>query len=142
MVRRRARGVTLMGAILLLALGAGVYWIVVFGGAHWDNHELKAVLRQAGNMAYSEHNDEMLRSFIMRRADDMFGYDVEEFGMRKRRLRVEFQPDDLVLDRSKIPPLMRIRINYSRTIKLPIIGGERQMYFALDVEQDLSPIKY
>ena len=142
MVRRRERGVTTMGVILLLALGAGLYWLVVFGGAHWDNHELKAVLRQAGNISYQEQNDARVRDFILRRADDLFGYDTEEFGQRKRKLRVEFQPDDLVLERTKIPAAMRIRLNYSRTIQLPIIGGERQMYFALDVEQDLSPVKY
>lgn len=142
MVRRRARGMTFIGVMLLLALGAGIYWIVTFGGAHLDDHELKTILRQAGNIAYSEHNDQNVRDWILKRTDELFGYDTEEFGQRRRKLRIEFQPDELVLERSKVPPEIRIKLNYSRTVKLPLIGGERQMYFALDVTQDLSPIKY
>ena len=142
MVRRRARGMTFMGVMLLLALGAGIYWIVTFGGAHWDNHELKTILRQAGNIAYSEHSDKNVRDWILKKADELFGYDTEEFGQRRRKLRIEFQPDELVLERSQIPAEMRIRLNYSRVVKLPLLGGERQMYFAIDVVQDLSPVKY
>ena len=140
--RARERGVNLIGVAILLALAAGFYWIVVFGAVHWENHELKAVIGQACNIAYSEGDDAKVRKFILERADDMFGYEYEEFGMRKRGSKITFDPDELILERSKIPPEMRIRLDYVRTVKLPIIGGERQVAFHIDVKQDLSPVKY
>ena len=139
---RRARGVNYIGVVMLLALGAGFYWIVVFGGVHWEHHELKAVIGQACNIAYQEHDDRRVRDFIVKRTDEMFGYEYEEFGMRTRGTKINFEPDDLVLERSLIPPEMRIRLSYTRTVKLPIIGGERVVAFNIDVKQDLSPVKY
>jgi hypothetical protein len=138
----RERGVNFIGVAILLAIAAGFYWIVVFGAVHWENHELKAVIGQACNIAYQEIDDRRVRQFIMTRADEMFGYEYEEFGMRKHAMKIQFEPDDLILERSKIPPEMRIRLSYTRTVKLPIIGGERVVAFAIDVRQDLSPVKY
>ncbi len=140
--RRRERGVNFIGVAILLALAAGFYWLVVFGAVHWENHELRAVIGQACNIAYQEIDDRRVRQFIVTRTDEMFGYDYEEFGMRKHGSKINFEPDDLILERSKIPPAMRIRLNYTRTVKLPIIGGERQLAFNIDVTQDLSPVKY
>ena len=138
----RERGVNFVGVAILLAFAAGFYWIVVFGGVHWEHHELKAVIGQACNIAYQERDDRRVRDFIVQRTDEMFGYDYEEFGMRKRGNKVGFEPDDLILERSQIPPEMRIRLSYTRRVKLPIIGGERVLAFYIDVKQDLSPVKY
>ena len=138
----RERGLTWVSAVIFLALAAGFYWIVVFGAVHWEHHELKTVVRQACNIAYQEQDDRRIREFIVRRADEMFGYEYEEFGMRKHGSKIAFEPDELIIERSKIPPSMRIKLNYLRTVKLPIIGGERIIAFSIDVDQDLSPVKY
>jgi len=140
--KARERGVNFVSLALLLAVAAGFYWIIVFGGVHWENHELKSVIGQACNIAYQETADERVRQFIVKRADEMFGYDYEEFGMRKHGSKIAFEPDDLILERSKVPPEMRIQLSYTRMVKLPIFGGERQLAFHIDVKQDLSPVKY
>jgi hypothetical protein len=142
MRRARERGVNFIGILILAAIAAGMYWIVVFGAVHWENHELKATLGQACNIAYQDLDDVRIRRWIMTRVDELFGYEYEEFGQRKRGSKIQFEPEDLTLERTKIPPEMRIRLHYTRTVKLPIIGGERQLAFAIDVKQDLSPVKY
>jgi hypothetical protein len=142
MARRPPRGFSFVTLLFLLAAAGVIYWIVAFGGAYWDNHELKSVMHQAGNMAYQEHDDLKIRRFIEQRMSDLFGYEVEEFGRRSHRLRIEYQPDDLIIERTNVPPSIRIRLNYTRSVTMPLIGGERSVYFPIDVEQDLSPVDW
>lgn len=138
----RPRGVTFVTVLLLLAVAGCAYWIVVFGGAYWDNQEVKAVVRQAGNIAYTQHSDTELRAFIVKKIQDMFEYDYEEFGQRKKGYRVDLQPDDVLIERSQVPPFIRIDVSYSRMIQPPFNQPEKQLYFSIHVEQDLSPVKW
>lgn len=140
--RRRERGFTFVTLLFLLAISAGIYWIVVFGGAYWDNHEVKSVLRHAGNLAYTDLDDNHVRKFITDRMTDLFGYETTEYGRKVQRLRIEYAPEDLIIERTRVPPSIRIRLAYTRVISLPIIGGERALYFPLDIEQDLSPVDW
>lgn len=138
----RPRGISFITVLLLLALGGGVYWIVVFGGAHWDNQEVKTVVRQAGNIAYTQHDDGQIRNFIINKIQEIFVYDYEELGQHKKGYRVDLRPEDILIERSQVPALIRIDVSYSRIIRPPFNQPEKQLDFAIHVEQDLSPVKW
>lgn len=136
------RGITIVTVLILLVLAGGVYWLVVFGGAYWDNQEVKAVVRQAGNIAYSQPNDDQIRSFIIKKTQDMFEYEYEEFGQRKKGYKVDLRPEDVLIERNQVPPWIRIDVTYSRIIRPPFHQPEKQLDFAIHVDQDLSPVKW
>ncbi len=138
----RPRGISVMGVILLLLIAGGIYWIVVFGGAYWENHEVKSVVRQAANIAYSNPSDGAVRDFIIRKTQEMFEYEYEEFGQRKKGYRVELHPEDVLIERNQVPPWIHISVSYSRIIQPPFGQQEKQLDFAIYVEQDLSPVKW
>jgi hypothetical protein len=82
-------------------------------------------------MAYTERNDTTLKKYI-------FDHIKQQLGTGK----IDFEPQDVQLERTTTPPLVKIDVTYSRTITMPIIGGERTLVFADHAEQDLSPVKW
>jgi hypothetical protein len=143
MVRRRPRGFSFVSLLLLAGLLAAGYWIWAFGPAYYDNHELKQILREGGNLAYTQKDDKVVRAFLIRRIDQMFGFDeTDARGQPKRSLRIQYEPDELVLERSPAPPQIRIALTYGRTIPMPLVGGERSLVFFDEIVQDLSLVKY
>jgi hypothetical protein len=139
----RERGFSFVSLLLLAGLAAGGYWIWAFGPAHWENREVIQLLREAANLSYQQQNDKLVRDFILRRLDETYGYDEPDGrGRTKRLLRLQFEPDDLVLERTQRPPSMRIQLSYLRTITLPLVGSERILAFSEQITQDLSVVKY
>ncbi len=137
------RGLTFVTVLIVLALAGAVYWVLAFGGYYWDNHELKQTLRQAGNMAYSQKDDRQVRGWILRELDAIYGYDGADASGHKARLsHLEFDDNDLVLERTDSPPLIKIYFHYGRTFTLPIFGGQRHLEFNDRIEQDLSTVKW
>ena len=140
---KQESGLTFVTVLIVLALAGAVYWVFAFGGYYWDNHELKQVLRQAGNMAYSQKDDKQVRSFILRTLDQQYGYDGDDASGHHARLsHLEFDDNDLRLDRQDSPPLIRIDFHYGRTFTLPLFGGQRHLEFNDHIEQDLSQVKW
>jgi len=125
---------------LLLLLGGGVWWVVSYGQAYWDNLEVKSVVNQAANVAYRELDDATVRRFIMTKLHDMFDVEVEERGTRKKVLSINIEPDDLRIERSKVPLSIHIWLTYDRPVKLFLSGRERVLTFTVHAEQDLSPV--
>ena len=140
---RSQRGLTWVSFLLLVLVVAAAYWLYVFGPVYLDNAEVKQFCAQAGNLAYTERNDATLRSWLYSHIREQFAYDyVQTNGMPAKGYKIEFEPSDVRLDRTQVPPRIRIDISYSRTIELPIIGGARTLVFNDHAEQDLSPVKW
>ena len=60
--------------------------------------------------------------------------------MRKKVLKINLEPDDLRIERSKVPAYIHIWLTYDRPVKLFLSGKERVLTFTLHAEQDLSPV--
>ena len=141
--RRAERGLTWVSFLLVVLVVAGGYWAWVFGPAYIDNSSVKQICATGANLAYTERNDATLRSWLYSHIREQFAYDyVQTNGMPAKGYKIEFEPSDVRLDRTQVPPRIRIDISYSRTIELPIIGGARTLVFNDHAEQDLSPVKW
>jgi hypothetical protein len=139
---RKDRGLTFITVLVVLAIAAGIFWIVTFGGAYYENLEVKHLLQQAGNMCYLEKDDGVVKRFVFRKLHEMFDEQVEDHGRIVTVMRIDTDPDDLRIERSQVPPLVHIWLTYNRTVKIPIAGGTRTMQFVDHIEQDLSPVKW
>ena len=137
---RQPRGVSFVTVLILLGLGAGVWWVASYGEAYWDNLEVKSAMTQATNIAYHEPDDARVRHFVMDRLHEMFDIEVEERGVRKKVLKINLEPDDLRVERTKVPAYINIWLTYDRPVKLFLTGKERVLTFSLHAQQDLSPV--
>jgi hypothetical protein len=139
---RRHRGMTLMGWALTLTVAAGLVWVVTFGEAYWDNLEVNGALHQAANLCYREADDEKVRDFFFNLLQQTFSIKVEDHGRVVTTSKILADRDDLRIERSQIPHNVHLWFTYSRKVKVPFIGKDREVSFTDHVEQDLSPVKW
>jgi hypothetical protein len=83
-----------------------------------------------------------VRAFIIRKLQEMFEYEYEEAGQRKKGYQVDLRNEDVVIERSLVPAYIRIDVTYSRLIRPPFNQPDKQLDFVVHVEQDLSPVKW
>lgn len=138
----KPRGLTFVTVLVVLAVLGGAFWFFTYGGAYWENMEVKAVLREAANMCYQEHNDERIKDHIFRKLHAMFDQQVEDHGRIITVMRIDVDRDDLRLERSKVPEWVHIWLTYNRTVQVPFTGQTRVVQFTDHAEQDLSPVKW
>jgi hypothetical protein len=139
---RPQRGLTFITVLILLAISGGIYWLVAFAEVYWDNQEVKSVLVQGANLAYSEPDDTKVRGFIHRRLHEMFDTEVEERGRKTKGMKIELDPEDLRIERTKVPAYVHIWLTYQRPVKMPLTSQVRSVTFTDHAEQDLSPVKW
>jgi|GEM_PF-1736139 len=137
------RGLTFVTVLMLLALFGATYWCFAFGPVYWQNHEVKAQLREAAASAYHDPSDVTIRKKLMRTFDDNYGYDgTDAAGHTARLNKLEFDENDLQFQRIANPPSIRVDFHYLRTVNLPIFGGQRRVAFTDHIDQDLSAVKW
>jgi hypothetical protein len=134
--RRGERGFTFVTALLLLAVLGGVYWVMMFGSAYWENQEVKTTLKEAANLCYHEKNDQRVKDFIVRKLQGQFP------GSGAQKMSIDFDPADLRIERTDSPKHVNIWLSYSRTVKTPFVDQERSVTFNDFADQDLSEVKW
>lgn len=140
--RRPQRGLTFITVLILLAIAGGIYWLVAYGEVYWDNVEVKSLLVQGANLAYSEPDDAKVRLFLNRKLHEKFDTEVEEHGRMIKGMKIELDPEDLRIERTKVPAYVHIWLTYQRPVKLPLTSQVRSVTFTDHAEQDLSPVKW
>jgi hypothetical protein len=138
----KARGLTFVTVLIVLAAAAGIMWLLTYGGAYWENLEVKRVLTQAGNMCYREPRNEVIKTWIVNEMHHLFDEKQERYGSVETVMRVDFNPDDVRIERSEIPPEVNIWLSYSRVVTVPLLGQQREVTFNDHALQDLSPVKW
>ena len=112
--------------LFFACLAGGVWWLIGYGGAYWDNISIKGDLHEAANLCMKEPDDGQIRKFIVTRINKYGGAQVA--------------PDDVVINRDP-GKYVSIDVAYSRVVK-PLFAGERTVTFTRHVEQDLKPVKW
>lgn len=138
----RQRGMTAVTFLILLAIAGGVLWLFTYGGAYWENLEVKNIADQAANLCYREREDERVKDWVMNQLHSVFDINVEDHGRMQTVLRIDVDRDDVRIQRSEIPKKVDVWITYSRTVTVPLLGQQRQVTFTDHAEQDMSPVKW
>lgn len=122
----RRRGFSFVSFLFLVAALAGIWWVISFGPAYWDNISIKGHVHEAANQAMRA-NEDQVRAFILKK---LAAYP-----------NLSVQPDDVRID---LQPGQQIAIDltYSRAVKPLFASEERSVIFTRHVEQDLKPVKW
>jgi hypothetical protein len=138
----KQRGLTVVTVLILLAGIGGIYWIVAYGPAYWDNVDVNHILKQAANMCYRDPRDDVVTNWVFVELHRRFDEEVLQNGHIERVMSIDADPQDLRIERTEQPKYVHIWLTYHRSINLPLIGGQRELTFVDHVEQDLSPVKW
>jgi len=140
--RRGERGaITWVTALFLAALTAGGYLLVVWAPVWVVHYEVKHVVRDYGNRAVKDQNDQQLvldmcaklRSLDSSRA---LGPD----GRVESRPSVEVSPQEVLWERnlSSRPPELRVAFTYRRQLYYPVVERWSEVDMQVDITQDIG----
>jgi len=142
MHRRSDLGITFVTVLLFAAALAGVLWAVTYGGAYWENLEVKRVLKEAANLSYRESDDRRVREYVFKELHHLFDQKVEDHGRVITEMRIDVDDGDLRIERTQVPAFVHIWLTYSRDVQVPLLHQQRRVTFNEYAEQDLSPVKW
>jgi hypothetical protein len=132
-----------MTVVIILAAAGAVFWSITYGEAYWDNLEVKHLVHQAANMCYRERDPKVVKIYIIRKLHEQFDEKVEDnHGRTVTVTKIDFDDDDVRVERSEVPLKADVWLTYNRTINIPIVGGTRTLQFNEHAEQELSPVKW
>ena len=125
--------------LLVLGLAAAAYAAVVFVPPAVLHYEVKQVVRDYGNQAVKNPNDEqLLRDMVqkIRSLDDV--QMVDEAGRKVRVPVVDLRMEDVVWERTADPPTLHVAFEYPRTLELPWLDRSLERVYRVDLTMDLT----
>jgi hypothetical protein len=136
--RRLERGAASWVTVLLvLGLAGGGYAAVVFVPPAVLHYEVKQVVRDYGNQAIKNPNDEQLvRDMVqkIRSLDDVAGLD--DAGRTVRIPVIDLKKEEVLWERSKDPLELHVAFEYPRTLELPFVDRIVERVYQVDLTID------
>ena len=136
--RRLERGAASWVTVLLvLGLAGAAYAAVVFVPPAVLHYEVKQVVRDYGNQAIKNPNDEQLvRDMVqkIRSLDDAAG--VDDAGRTVRIPVIDLKKEDVLWERSKDPRELHVAFEYPRTLELPFVDRIVERVYRVDLTID------
>jgi hypothetical protein len=127
--------------LLLLGLAAAAYAAVVFVPPAVLQYEVKQVVRDYGNQAVKNPDDEVLvKGMIQKIRTLQQEPGVDAAGSRIWIPVIDLHREDIVWerDREAKPPTLHVAFEYPRTIELPWLDRNVERVFQVDLTMDIS----
>ena len=125
--------------VLLLGLAAGAYAAVVFVPPAVLHYEVKQVVRDYGNQAVKNPDDEQLLQGMVQKIRSLDDVEVIDEAGRKVRLPVvDLHQEDVLWERTADPPSLHVVFEYPRTLELPWLDRVVERVYRVDLTMDLT----
>ncbi len=127
--------------LLLLGLAAAAYAAVVFVPPAVLQYEVKQVVRDYGNQAVKNPDDEaLLQGMIQKIGTLQQEPGVDAAGKRIWIPVVSLRREDVLWERNRdaTPPTLHVSFEYPRTIDLPWLDRSLERVFRVDLTMDIA----
>jgi hypothetical protein len=132
--RGAASWVTLL---IVLGVAAGAYAAWVFGPPWVLHYEVKQVVRDYGNRAIKDPNDERLVEEMVQKLRSLaLVQAVDDAGRPVAVPLVDVRRQDIVWERTKEPPSLHVEFEYPRSLELPWLDRTLERTYRVDLTMD------
>jgi hypothetical protein len=131
--------------LMLLVLLAGGYLAVVWGPIYILRYEVGVVTGEFANRAVNNRDDAMLVRGLCDKLAALGQVKVQETDGTISEVRaVDLRPEDITWERKAetMPRSLRIAFEYTTSIHYPVIDRFSEKTFAIELERDISPVKW
>jgi hypothetical protein len=132
----------LSGLLWLAALGAGVYFALMYAPPYVESYEVKQMLRDVAATAVHEPSDEKLKRQILERARNIGSHYEIRDGQELRLPGVVLLDDDVVVNRDTSAKTIIIQVRYTKHVNYPFTQAQTEMTFSPAVKGDIAEIKW
>lgn len=125
--------------LLVLGLAVAAYAAVVFFPPAVLHYEVKQVVRDYGNQAVKNKNDEQLLRDMLQKIRSLDAVQtVDDAGRKVRIPTVDLRVDEVTWERTADPPSLHVAFEYPRTLDLPGLDRSIERVYRVDLTMDLT----
>jgi hypothetical protein len=131
--------------LLLLVLLVGGYLAVVWVPVYIIRYEVGVVSGEFANRAVNNRDDEALVKGLCERLAALGQSKVQEPDGTISEVRaVDLRPEDITWERKAetLPRSLRIAFEYTASVHYPVLDRFSEKTFAIELERDISPVKW
>jgi hypothetical protein len=146
--RSRARergGITWVTVVLLASLLTAGYLAVAWGPVYIVNYEVRVVTGEFANRAVNDRDDARLVAQLCEKLGSLGRVKTPEPDGSISEVRaVDLRPEDVTWERhaDSMPRTLRIAFEYTTSVHYPVFDHFSEKTFAVELEQDISPVKW
>ncbi len=146
--RRRSleRGAfTWVSFLMLVSLLAGGYLAVVWGPIYIVRYQVGVVTGEFANRAVNNRDDATLVKALCDKLGGLAQVKIQEQdGSISEVQAVDLRPEDITWERKaeSLPRSLRIAFEYTTSVHYPLIDKFSEKTFFIELERDISPVKW
>ncbi len=146
--RRRSleRGAfTWVSFLMLVSLLAGGYLAVVWGPIYIVRYQVGVVTGEFANRAVNNRDDAGLVKALCDKLGGLAQVKIQEQdGSISEVQAVDLRPEDITWERKaeSLPRSLRIAFEYTTSVHYPLIDKFSEKTFFIELERDISPVKW
>jgi hypothetical protein len=128
-------------ALLLAAVAAGIYLLVVWVPVWVIHYEVRQVVRDHGNQAVKNPDDAELKERMLAKLRSLDSVTVVgEDGRAQRVPTVDVRPQELVWEREDRGafPTLHVAFEYPREVHYPFVDRWQEVTMRVDLTMDIS----
>lgn len=146
--RRRSleRGAfTWVSFLMLVSLLAGGYLAVVWGPIYIVRYQVGVVTGEFANRAVNNRDDATLVKALCDKLGGLAQVKIQEQdGSISEVQAVDLRPEEITWERKaeSLPRSLRIAFEYTTSVHYPLIDKFSEKTFIIELERDISPVKW
>lgn len=135
-------GLSFQGLLYLLALGAAIYFGVMYVPIYFETYEIKSLLQEVGNTHWRTVDEGKIRADVLNRAKGMGARtDVPE-GEEQTLDAIVVDPDNISVANDREAHLLTLQMSYTRYVRYPFLPKNTKVEFAPSFTVDTNPVKW
>ena len=131
--------------LMLVSLLAGGYLAVVWGPIYIVRYQVGVVTGEFANRAVNNRDDAGLVNGLCDKLGALSQVKIQEQDGSISEVRaVDLRPEDITWERKAeaIPRSLRIAFEYTTSVHYPLIDKFSEKTFIIELERDISPVKW
>jgi hypothetical protein len=148
MMLRRSRSelgaFKISGALWTAAIGAVIYFAVMYAPVYGEVYEVRSVLQKIANKHFrgSDYDPDKMKLEILQDVKEIGGTTEITEGKPQTLGGIVLLADDVFITRDDSTHTMILQVNYTRYIKYPFIQKNTVLKFSPTVKIDTSPVNW
>lgn len=131
-----------VGSLVWLgAIAAAIYFGAMYVPAYVEQYEVKQVLREAGNKAYNDRNDESIRQFISDKLKTIGSHYEIRDGQEYNIPGIVVLDDDIFVNRDPGKSIV-LQVKYQKVLNYPFTKKQKRLYFSPSIKADITAVKW
>ena len=122
--------------------GLVIYFGIMYVPPYVESYEVKQMLRQAGNVAVHQGDDEAIKREILEKARAIGSHYEIRDGQEMNLPGIVLLDEDIIVNRDVSAKTIILQVRYTKHVNYPFTQRQAELTFTPAVKADISEVKW